>query len=152
MDHQPCLTVSAQAVSLAARISALLERYTITQEAAVSLIKSKRSSQLQRSKVILCLYQYALFPIRVDGSRGKEKNFFSREKAERRHRSFLLSPNPSPLFKKSGVFCKVESSPLLEIIYPYGEQSQSSRRLSIIWTAVLSHHRTCRSAYGGSVT
>ena len=29
---------------------------------------------------------------------------------------------------------------------------QSSRRLSIIWTAVLSHHRTCRSAYGGSVT
>ena len=65
----------------------------------------------------------ALFPIRVDGSRGKEKNFFSREKAERRHRSFLLSPNPSPLFKKSGVFCKVKSSPLLEIIYPYGEQS-----------------------------
>ena len=29
---------------------------------------------------------------------------------------------------------------------------ESSRRLSIIWTAVLSHHRTCRSAYGGSVT
>ena len=29
---------------------------------------------------------------------------------------------------------------------------KSSRRLSIIWTAVLSHHRTCRSAYGGSVT
>ena len=36
-----------------------------------------------------------------------------------------LSPDPSPLFKKSGVFCKVESSPLLEIIYPYGEQSLS---------------------------
>ena len=104
MDHQPCLTVSAQAVSLAARISALLERYTITQEAAVSLIKSKRSSQLQRSKVILCLYQYALFPIRVDGSRGKEKNFFSREKAERRHRSFLLSPDPNP-FLSSAALC-----------------------------------------------
>ena len=56
---------------------------------------------------------------------GEGENFFSREKAERRHRSFLLSPNPSPLFKKSGVFCKVESSPLLEIIYPYGEQSLS---------------------------
>ena len=31
-------------------------------------------------------------------------------------------------------------------------KKQSSRRLPIIWTAVLSHHRTCRSAYGGSVT
>ena len=30
--------------------------------------------------------------------------------------------------------------------------SELSRRLPIIWTAVLSHHRTCRSAYGGSVT
>ena len=111
---------------------------------------------------------------------GEGENFFSREKAERRHRSFLLSPNPSPLFKKSGVFCdcsnlpvwpdtqplthplpvrgtsqggkaavftsslqsasfatshpfggvfcKVESSPLLEIIYPYGEQSLSKKK------------------------
>ena len=32
------------------------------------------------------------------------------------------------------------------------DAAKSSRRLSIIWTAVLSHHRTCRSAYGGSVT
>ena len=32
------------------------------------------------------------------------------------------------LFKKSGVFCKVESSPLLEIIYPYGEQSLQKKR------------------------
>ena len=148
---------------------------------------------------------------------GEGENFFSREKAERRHRSFPLSPNPSPLFKKSGVvlfwrssaraetdplasvtvrscpsssvakyrpkqavfcdcsnlpvlpdtqplthplpvrgtsqggkaavftsslqsasfatshplggvFCKVESSPLLEIIYPYGEQSLQKKR------------------------
>ena len=46
-----------------------------------------------------------------------EKLFFTRKKV------FLLSPNPSPLFKKSGVFCKVECSLLLEIIYPHGEQS-----------------------------
>ena len=80
----------------------------------------------------------ALFPTRVDGSRGKEKNFFSREKAERRHRSFLLSPTPQPFpvlrslvrrrIKKSGVFCKVESSPLLEIIYPYVEQSLTEKQ------------------------
>ena len=105
---------------------------------------------------------------------GEGENFFSREKAERRHRSFPLPQTPT-LFKKSGVFCdcsnlpvwpdtqplthplpvrgtsqggkaavftsslqsasfatshplggvfcKVESSPLLEIIYPYMEQS-----------------------------
>ena len=39
-------------------------------------------------------------------------------------RSFPLPQTPT-LFKKSGVFCKVESSSLLEIIYPYGEQSLS---------------------------
>ena len=89
-------------------------------------------------RIVIKLVRYALFPIRADGSRGKEKNFFSREKAERRHRSFLLSPNPQPFpvlrslvrrrIKKSGVFCKVKSSPLLEINYPYGEQSLQKKR------------------------
>ena len=46
MDYQPCFTVSAQAVSLVAEISALLERYAITQEAADSL-KLRRANKIK---------------------------------------------------------------------------------------------------------
>jgi hypothetical protein len=42
-------------------------------------------------------FRKALFPIKV-GIRGKEKNFFSREK------KFFPSPDPPSFFKKSGVF------------------------------------------------
>ena len=45
---------------------------------------------------------YALFPIKV-GDVGEGKNFFSREKAERRHRS-IPSPTPPSFFKKSEVW------------------------------------------------
>ena len=61
------------------------------------------------------------------GTGEKRKTFFHEKKPNVGTEVFLLSPNPSPLFKKSGVFCKVESSPLLEIIYPYREQSLSKK-------------------------
>ena len=57
------------------------------------------------------------------GTGEKRKTFFHEKKPNVGTEVFLLSPNPSPLFKKSGVFCKVKSTPLVEIIYPYGEQS-----------------------------
>ena len=98
----------------------------------INRITTTHAAKRMHSVHNFCVFGNALFSIRVDGSRGEEKNFFSREKAERRHRSFLLSPNPSPLFKKSGVFCKVESSPLLEIIYPYGEQSLRKNAILMI--------------------
>ena len=46
MDYQPNFTVSAQAISMVAEISALLERYTITQEAAESL-KLRRVNKIK---------------------------------------------------------------------------------------------------------
>ena len=54
MDYQPCFTVSAQAVSLVARISALLERYTITQEAADSL-KLRRANKIKTIQSTLAI-------------------------------------------------------------------------------------------------
>ena len=45
MDYHPDFTVSAQAISRVAEISALIERYTITQEAAESL-KLRRANKL----------------------------------------------------------------------------------------------------------
>ena len=38
MDYQPDFTVSAAAISMVAEISALIERYTITQEAVESVV------------------------------------------------------------------------------------------------------------------
>ena len=54
MDYQHCFTVSAQAVSLVARISALLERYTITQEAADSL-KLRRANKIKTIQSTLAI-------------------------------------------------------------------------------------------------
>ena len=45
MDYQPNFTVSAAAISMVAEISALIERYTITQEASESL-KLRRANKL----------------------------------------------------------------------------------------------------------
>ena len=46
MDYQPNFTVSAQAVSMVAEISALIERYIITREAAESL-KLRRANKIK---------------------------------------------------------------------------------------------------------
>ena len=46
MDYQPDFTVSAAAVSMVAEISALIERYTITQEASESL-KLRRANKIK---------------------------------------------------------------------------------------------------------
>ena len=46
MDYQPNFTVSAAAISMVAEISALIERYTITQEAAESL-KLRRANKIK---------------------------------------------------------------------------------------------------------
>ena len=46
MDYQPDFTVSAAAISMVAEISALIERYTITQEAAESL-KLRRANKIK---------------------------------------------------------------------------------------------------------
>ena len=46
MDYQPNFTVSTAAISMVAEISALLERYTITQEAAESL-KLRRVNKIK---------------------------------------------------------------------------------------------------------
>ena len=46
MDYQPNFTVSAAAISMVAEISALIERYTITQEAAESL-KLRRANKIR---------------------------------------------------------------------------------------------------------
>ena len=54
MDYQPCFTVSALAVSLVARISALLERYTIAQEAADSL-KLRRANKIKTIQSTLAI-------------------------------------------------------------------------------------------------
>ena len=74
-------------------------------------------------------FKNAQFPVRVDGSPGKEKNFFPGKKSRNVGFGIFLFPHcpplpcakADPLFKKSGVFCKVDSSLLLEIIYPYKE-------------------------------
>ena len=46
MDYQPNFTVSAAAISMVAEISALIERYTITQEASESL-KLRRANKIK---------------------------------------------------------------------------------------------------------
>ena len=46
MDYQPDFTVSAAAISMVAEISALIERYTITQEASESL-KLRRANKIK---------------------------------------------------------------------------------------------------------
>ena len=46
MDYQPNFTISAQAISMVAEISALIERYIITQEAAESL-KLRRANKIK---------------------------------------------------------------------------------------------------------
>ena len=46
MDYQPDFTVSAAAISMVAEISALIERYIITQEAAESL-KLRRANKIK---------------------------------------------------------------------------------------------------------
>ena len=46
MDYQPNFTVSAAAISMVAEISALIERYIITQEAAESL-KLRRANKIK---------------------------------------------------------------------------------------------------------
>ena len=46
MDYQPNFTVSAAAISMVAEISALIERYTITLEAAESL-KLRRANKIK---------------------------------------------------------------------------------------------------------
>ena len=46
MDYQPNFTISAQAISMVAEISALIERYTITQEASESL-KLRRANKIK---------------------------------------------------------------------------------------------------------
>ena len=46
MDYQPNFTVSAKAISMVAEISALIERYIITQEAAESL-KLRRANKIK---------------------------------------------------------------------------------------------------------
>jgi len=46
MDYQPNFTVSAAAISMVAEIAALIERYTITQEAAESL-KLRRANKIK---------------------------------------------------------------------------------------------------------
>ncbi len=44
MDYQPDFTVSAAAISMVAEISALIERYTITQEAVTLCLTKSRTS------------------------------------------------------------------------------------------------------------
>ena len=46
MDYKPNFTVSAKAISMVAEISALIERYIITQEAAESL-KLRRANKIK---------------------------------------------------------------------------------------------------------
>ena len=54
MDYQPNFTVSAAAISMVAEISALIERYTITQEAADSL-KLRRASKIKTIQSTLAI-------------------------------------------------------------------------------------------------
>ena len=57
MDYQPDFTVSAAAISMVAEISALIERYIITQEASESL-KLRRANKIKTiqssARVFLC--------------------------------------------------------------------------------------------------
>ena len=69
MDYQPNFTVSAAAISMVAEISALIERYIITQEAAESLklrrankIKTIQSLPLRRFMTELILISRLKFP------------------------------------------------------------------------------------------
>ena len=54
MDYQPIFTVSAQAVSMVAEISALLERYTITQDFADNL-KLRRANKIKTIQSTLAI-------------------------------------------------------------------------------------------------
>ena len=54
MDYQPNFTVSAAAISMVAEISALIERYTITQEAADSL-KLRRANKIKTIQSTLAI-------------------------------------------------------------------------------------------------
>ena len=54
MDYQPIFTVSAQAVSMVAEISALLERYTITQDLADNL-KLRRANKIKTIQSTLAI-------------------------------------------------------------------------------------------------
>ena len=54
MDYQPNFTVSAAAISMVAEISALIERYTITQEAADSL-KLHRANKIKTIQSTLAI-------------------------------------------------------------------------------------------------
>ncbi len=72
----------------------------------LSLIQTKFRTSRPGHFQTLWEYLNALFPIRVDGSRGKEKNFFSREK------KFFSSPRtPLHFSKKAAYFVKKGSAP-----------------------------------------
>ena len=67
MDYQPNFTISAAAISMVAEISALIERYTITQEASESL-KLRRANQIAEAlNIPLRTLQCELSCLKISG-------------------------------------------------------------------------------------